>query len=72
MMNNRNDNRKIVNIYYHLCRQNSICDDIITNDIINKNDLSFFFFFDFYYIFWSHLNRWLTIKDETSINFFLG
>lgn len=43
MMNNRNDNRKIVNIYYHLCRQNSICDDIITNDIINKNDLSFFF-----------------------------
>lgn len=71
MMNNRNDNRKIVNIYYHLCRQNSICDDIITNDIINKNDLSFFFF-DFYYIFWSHLNRWLTIKDETSINFFLG
>lgn len=71
MMNNRNDNRKIVNIYYHFCRQNSICDDIITNDIINKNDLSFFFF-DFYYIFWSHLNRWLTIKDETSINFFLG
>lgn len=50
MMNNRNDNRKIVNIYYHLCRQNSICDDIITNDIINKNDLSFFFF-DFYLYF---------------------
>lgn len=50
MMNNRNDNRKIVNIYYRLYRQNSICDDIITNDIINKNDLSFFFF-DFYYIF---------------------